>query len=180
MKFEKFTVKDIIFLAILSAVLMLAAGATMPLVMYNKLFGIRNIASSLVYGLFCMIGLMKVKKFGTLTIIGLFNGFILLMMAPVMFWNMALAPIASELITFAIFKSYESDKAKVLASTLLIPLTIPVTLVFTMLLHGMTFSEVVTNPTASIALCIGTVVISYISSKLGQKLGIELQKAGKL
>ena len=28
MKFEKFTVKDIIFLAILSAVLMLAAGAT--------------------------------------------------------------------------------------------------------------------------------------------------------
>ena len=37
MKFEKFTVKDIIFLAILSAVLMLVAGATMPLVMYNKL-----------------------------------------------------------------------------------------------------------------------------------------------
>lgn len=180
MKFEKFTVKDIIFLAILSAALMLAAGATMPLVMYNQLFGVRNLVSGAIYGIFFMIGLMKVRKFGTLTIMGLLNGFILLMMAPVMFWNMALAPIVSELITFLVFKSYESDKAKVLSSTLLIPLTIPVTLLFTMLLHGMTLSEVVTNPLVSTILCIATIILSYVSTKLGQKLGRELQRAGKL
>lgn len=180
MKFEKFTVKDIIFLAILSAALILAAGATMPLVMSNDLFGVRSIASAMVYGLFCMIGLMKVKKFGTLTIIGIFNGVVLLMMAPVMFWNMALAPIVSELITFLIFRSYESDNAKIFAATVLIPFTMPVTLIFTMLLHGKTFADVVTNPTVSIALTIGTIIISYISTKVGQKLGKELQKAGKL
>lgn len=180
MKLEKFKVKDIIFLAILSAALILVGGATMPLVMSNDLFGLRTIASSLFYGLFCIIGIMKVKKFGTLTIIGLCNGAVLLMMAPVMFWNMALAPIVVELITFIIFKSYESDKAKVFAATLLIPLTIPVTYIFTVLLHGKTFSQIVEKPLISIILCVGTVILSYISSKVGQKLGRELQKAGKL
>ena len=180
MKLEKFTVKDIIFLAILSAALILVGGATMPLVMSNDLFGLRTISSALFYGLFCMIGIMKVKKFGTLTIIGLCNGVVLLMMAPVMFWNMALAPIVVEIITFAIFKSYESDKAKVLASTLLIPLTIPVTYIFTVLLHGKSFSEIIEKPVISIILCLGAIVLSYVSSKVGQKLGRELQKAGKL
>lgn len=72
--FKKFQVKDFVFLAILSAAMTLCGGITMPLVMHTTLFGLRNMAAAPIYALFCAIGMMKVRKPGALTIIGLFSG----------------------------------------------------------------------------------------------------------
>jgi len=180
MQLQKFTVKDIIFIAILSAVLLLAGGLVMPLVMSVTLFGIRNMVSALLYSIFVILGLMKVRKIGTLTLIGLFHGSVLLLMSPVMFFNMFIGAILSELITYLIYKSYEKDKSKILATTLFIPLTLPTTFVFTMLIHGMTAAEVVEKPLISAGICVATVILSYIGTRIGYKLGKELQKAGKL
>ena len=180
MKIEKFTIKDIIFIAIIAATLILTGLITMPLVMSTTLFGLRNMVSAPLYGMFTMLGIMKIKKVGTLTLIGLFNGSVLLMMAPVMFWTMILGSFISELITFLIYKGYESNKSRVMASTLFIPFTLPTTLLFTMLIHGKTYTEIIKKPVMSIILCIGTALLSYLGAKIGQKLGRELQKAGKL
>lgn len=180
MKLEKFTVKDIIFIAIMSAALVLAGSLTMPFVMNVELFGVRNLTSALMYSILTIIALMKVKKIGTLTLLGFFHGCVLLMMAPVMFFNMVVGSIGAELLTFLIFRNYNTEKAQVFATTMFIPFTIPTTLIFTMLLNGKTFEEVINKPVISLFLCIGTVVLSYISTKLGQKIGKELQKAGKL
>jgi energy-coupling factor transport system substrate-specific component len=177
---NKFTVKDIAFIAILAAALTLSGMITMPLVMSTKLFGVRNMASALIYSLFTMIALMKVKKAGTLSLVAVLHGCVLLMMAPVMFWSISLGGIVSELITLILYKNYDSAKAKVLAASLFIPMTLPTTLIFTMALHGMSFSQVVQKPMISVALCVATVVLSYIGAKLGQKVGKELEKAGKL
>ncbi len=180
MKLSKFTIKDIIFIAIMAAALVLAGALVMPLVMSTALFGLRNMTSAILYSILTIITLMKVKKIGTLTLLGLFHGFVLVMMAPLMFFNMVIGSIVSELITWIIFKNYESDKAKVVATTLFIPLTLPVTLIFTMLLHGQSVNEIIDRPVLSLAICIVTVIISYIGTKIGQKLGRELQKAGKI
>lgn len=180
MKLEKFSVKDIIFIAIMSAALVLAGSLTMPFVMNVQLFGVRNLTSALLYSVLSIIALMKVKKIGTLTLLGLFHGCVLLMMAPVMFFNMVVCSIVSELLTYLIFRNYATDKAQVFATTMFIPLTLPTTLIFTMLLNGKTFAQVLDRPAISIFLCVATVLLSYIGTKLGQKIGKELQKAGKL
>lgn len=180
MKLDKFTMKDIIFIAIMAAALVLAGAVVMPLVMSTTLFGLRNMVSAILYSLLTILALMKVKKIGTMSLLGLFHGSVLLLMAPLMFFNMVIGSIVSELITWIIFKNYESDRAKVFASTLFIPLTLPVTFLFTMILHGQNVNEIIKRPLLSLAICIATVILSYIGTKLGQKLGRELQKAGKI
>ncbi len=180
MKLNKFTIKDIIFIAIMAAALVLAGAVVMPLVMSTSLFGLRNMTSAILYSILTMIALMKVQKIGTLTLLGLFHGFVLLMMAPVMFFNMVIGSFVSELITWLIFKNYESNTTKVFASTLFIPMTLPTTFVLTMIIHGQSVNEIIDRPVISLLLCITTVVLSYIGTKIGQKLGRELQKAGKI
>lgn len=180
MKFEKFTVKDIIFIAVLSAALTLCGLITMPLVMNIDIFALRNLASAILYSLFCMLGIMKVRKMGTLTLIGLLCGFVVLMMTPVMFWSLFLGALACEIVTFIIFRNYSSDNAKLFAATMYIPFTFPGNLVFAMLIHGKSAGEVYNTPVLSSFLIIATVLLSYIGAKMGQKIGKELQKAGKL
>jgi energy-coupling factor transport system substrate-specific component len=179
-KIQKFTVKDMIFLAILSAALVIAGMVTMPLVMSVTLFGLRNMVSAILYSLFTILGLMKVKKAGTLSFIGILHGCVLLMMAPVMFWSISLGAILSEIVTLLIYKSYEREEATVFGAALFIPMTLPTTLLFTMTIHGQSFIQVVEKPIVSLALCVATVLLGYIGAKLGQKIGKELQKAGKL
>ena len=104
--FKKFQVKDFVFLAILSAAMTLCGGITMPLVMHTTLFGLRNMAAAPIYALFCAIGLMKVRKPGALTIIGLFSGAPLVFFSPVMFFNNFVAAIIAELLMLLFFRGY--------------------------------------------------------------------------
>lgn len=180
MKLERFTVKDIIFIASIAAALTLGGLLTMPLVMSIDLFALRNMVSAFLYSIFTILGIMKVKKMGTLLIIGLLHSFVLLMIVPVMFFSMFLSAFLAELITFIFFRSYKTDRAKVFATTLFIPMSLPTTLLFTMLIHGKSFNEVIGRPVLSLVICVATVALSYIGSKLGFKMGTELQKAGKL
>jgi energy-coupling factor transport system substrate-specific component len=177
---QKFTVRDVVFLAILAAALTITGMVTMPLVMTVTLFGVRNAAAAIFYGIFCTVGLMKVRKPGALILIGVFNGAVLLMMSPVMFFNNLVGSILAEAIALAIFRSYERDGAIVLAAGLFVPLTLPCSILFGMLLNGQTFADVVVNPFVSSLICAAAVVLSFAGAWIGLKLGRELKKAGKL
>jgi len=177
---QKFTVREIIFIAILSGALTLAGLVTMPLVMSVTLFGARNLVSSIFYGFFAIIGIMKVRKFGTLTLMGLFHASILLFMAPVMFFTVFFGAMASEILTLIIFRSYEIRQARILAATMFIPFTMPSTLIFTMMIHGMTLQEILSNPILAVLFTFGTIILGFVSSRVGEKAGLELKKAGKL
>ena len=67
--FEKFKIKDIVFLAIISAVA-LCTCAVMPLVasLQTTVFGIAQAVTGLQLSIFFAIGLMKVRKMGSLFI----------------------------------------------------------------------------------------------------------------
>ena len=105
--FKKFQVKDFVFLAVLSAAMTLCGGITMPLVMHTTVFGLRNMAAAPIYSIFVAIGLMKVRKPGALTIIGLFSGAPLIFFSTVMFFNNFVSAIIAELIMLLIFKGYQ-------------------------------------------------------------------------
>lgn len=94
MKFEKFKVKDVAFLAVMSALLILCAAVSMPF-MAVPIFGVRNMATAPFYGIFCTIALLKVRKPGALALMIFFNSAILLIMSPVMFTNNVLCGLVS-------------------------------------------------------------------------------------
>jgi energy-coupling factor transport system substrate-specific component len=177
---KRFTLKDIVFLAVLSVVLTLAGMITMPIVMAMPVFGLRNAAAALLYGLFLSIGLLKVRKPGALTLLALFNGAVLLFMTPIMFFNNLFASLIAEVIALAIFRSYATDKSVVVASALFAPLTLPLSVVFTMLFHGQSFAQVVEDPVLTLVLCAATVVLSILGALAGAKIGRELKRAGIL
>jgi energy-coupling factor transport system substrate-specific component len=177
---RRFTVRDIVFLAILAAALTITGVVTMPLVMTVTLFGVRNAAAAIFYGAFGAIALMKAPKPGALLMLGLFNGSILLMMSPVMFFNNVAGSFFAEAVALLIFRSYDSDRSIVTAAGLFVPFTLPLSIVFGMLLNGQTVSELVEKPLLSIIFCAAAVVLSFAGALIGRKIGAELRKAGKI
>ncbi len=180
MKRNPFTVKDVVFIAILSAAITIAGLLTMPLVMSVTLFGVRNMASAFLYTVLIAIGLLKVKKLGTLTLVGLLHGSVLIMMAPVMFWTMFLAGLLTELVVLLVFRNYDHEKAIPFATILFIPMTIPLTLITSSIVHGIPIQEIVEKPMISLVLVFLTLGLSLIGTNVGMKIGKELRKAGKL
>lgn len=178
--FQKFTIKDFVFLAILSAAMTLAGGITMPLVMHTTLFGLRNMAAAPLYALFCAIGLMKVRKPGALTVIGLFSGAPLVMMSTVMFFNNLVAAVVAELLMLLIFRGYEKKSAVLFTAGIYMPLSLPVTLLFSIWLNGSSYNDLIARPIPAIFTSIGTIVLGFLGAWLGMKIAKELKKAGKL
>ena len=164
----------------MAAILILCACVAMPFVAV-PVFGLRNMATAPFYGLFGVIALLKVRKPGALTLMVTFNAAILLMMSPVMFVNNVGSVVIAELLIMLIFRSYDSDKAVILASGLVIPFTLPVSILFSYFLYGKEMSQIVNGkPIYVILACIGTVVLSFVGTAIGMKIGKELKKAGKL
>ncbi|MDR2106704.1 MAG: MptD family putative ECF transporter S component [Coriobacteriales bacterium] len=178
--FKAFKVNEVVFLAVLSVVLTLAGMLTMPIVMAVPVFGLRNAAAAILYGLFLSIGLLKVRKPGALVLLALFNGAVLLFMTPIMFFNNLFASLLSEVAVLAVFRSYTGDRSVVAAAALFAPLTLPLSLVFTMLFNGLSFEQVIENPLLTVGLCALTMVLSLLGALLGHKIGSELKKAGVL
>ena len=178
--FKKFQVKDIVFLAVLSAAMTLCGGITMPLVMHTTVFGLRNMAAAPIYSIFVAIGLMKVRKPGALTIIGLFSGAPLIFFSTVMFFNNFVSAIIAELIMLLIFRGYQKKVSVFVTTGIYMPFSLPISVLFSLWLNGQSYEQLRANPTMSILTSLGTVTLAFLGSAIGMKIANELQKAGKL
>ncbi len=178
--FKKFQVKDFVFLAVLSAAMTLCGGITMPLVMHTTVFGLRNMAAAPIYSIFVAIGLMKVRKPGALTVIGLFSGAPLIFFSTVMFFNNFISAIIAELVMLLIFKGYEKKSSVFVTTGIYMPLSLPISVLFSLWLNGQSYEQLIANPAVSVLTSIGTIAFAFIGSAIGMKIANELQKAGKL
>lgn len=178
--FKKFQIKDFVFLAVLAAAVTLCGGITMPLVMHTTLFGLRNMAAAPIYALFTAVALMKVRKPGALTVLGIFSGAPLAFFSVVMFFNNFVAAIIAELLMLLIFKGYQKKSAVFFTAGIYMPLSLPVSVLFSMWLNGQSYSQLVDRPLASIFTSLGTVALGFLGAAIGMKISAELQKAGKL
>ena len=178
--FKKFQVKDFVFLAVLSAAMTLCGGITMPLVMHTTVFGLRNMAAAPIYSIFVAIGLMKVRKPGALTIIGLFSGAPLVFFSTVMFFNNFISAIIAELVMLLIFRGYEKKSSVFVTTGIYMPLSLPISVLFSLWLNGQSYEQLKANPTVSVLTSLATVALAFLGSAIGMKIANELQKAGKL
>ena len=178
--FKKFQVKDFVFLAVLSAAMTLCGGITMPLVMHTTVFGLRNMAAAPIYSIFVAIGLMKVRKPGALTIIGLFSGAPLIFFSTVMFFNNFVSAIIAELIMLLIFRGYQKKVSVFVTTGIYMPFSLPISVLFSLRLNGQSYAQLTANPKISVLTSIGTITLAFLGSAIGMKIAAELQKAGKL
>ncbi len=179
MQLQRFKVKDIVFLAIMAALLFVCSAVALPL-MSITLFGLRNMATAIFFGAFIALALMKVRKPGALALLGFFNSAILLMMSPVMFVTNTVSALIAELIALLIFKGYGDDRAIYAAAALMIPISLPFTALFSVIINGVSFSQVIGSSWFVVLTCLGTVLLSILGAFVGGKIGKELKKAGKL
>lgn len=178
--FKKFQVKDFVFLAVLSAAMTLCGGITMPLVMHTTVFGLRNMAAAPIYSIFVAIGLMKVRKPGALTIIGLFSGAPLIFFSTVMFFNNFVSAIIAELIMILIFRGYQKKVSVFVTTGIYMPFSLPISVLFSFWLNGQSYAQLTANPKISVLTSIGTIILAFLGAAIGMKIAAELQKAGKL
>lgn len=179
--FQKFKIKDIVFLAIISAIVLLTGGV-MPLVAHIPIFGIIQIVLGFQFSIFPAIGIMKVKKAGSLLFVAIFSGIVLIFMNPIMFACLILCAILSETISLLIFKSYEKDAACFLASALYLPFSLPFLYVWYRIIGGenTVASYANSKPLLAVVMSLLVVIICCLGSFIGVKISKELKKSGAL
>lgn len=180
---QKFQIKDVVFLAIMSAVA-LATCAVMPLVISLQplIFGISQLVTALQIGVFFAIGLYKVRKPGSLLIMALMMGLIQLMMSPPMFLSSVLNGVLIELIVL-LFRGYEKDAAVFVAAMLHTPLSLPFNYLYNRLIKGADspLAAVADRaPLAAVGMTLAVVAVSALGALIGIKIARELKKSGVL
>ncbi len=179
MKFSRFEVKDISFLAIMAALLILVSSVSMPL-MTITLYGLRNMSTAFFYAAFSTVALLKVRKPGAMTLLAIFNATFLLLMSPVMFINISVSALLAEGIALLAYGGYRNERAIRLAAVLFVPMTLPMTILFGMLINGQNFSDIVQGSWLIVPIIFGTFLLSFLGALVGSKIGAELKKAGKI
>lgn len=179
--FEKFTVKDIVFMAIISAVALCTA-AVMAVVSHIYIFGLAQLVTGLQFSLFPAVALMKVRKPGTLFIFAFLTGIFELFMAPVMFFSSILTGLILEILVILIFRGYKSNKAVFFASWLFIPATLPFNLLYYRLFSKELWDLFFGSgfKILAVVFVVGTFAVCALGSFLGIKISKELKKAGVL
>lgn len=176
---KKFTIKEIVFLAILSAVLILTCSVMAIVAEATKvIWAVGQVSTALQLSFFLTIGLMRVRKPFTAAFILVFMGVIMVMMSPVMALSNLLVIICIELAIPLIFKGYENDRACMLGGFMAPILSIITPAVYNSILVPEVFQATVSNIPMVILMTLLVAVLSFIGSGLGLKIGKELQKSG--
>jgi hypothetical protein len=184
--FQKYAIKDIVFLAIITACT-LVTGAIMPLLVNVPVFGIIQLGLGLQFSIFPVIGMMKVRKPGALLLQSVFISVFLVFMFPPMVFIIACAFIA-ELVVLLFFRGYKNDWACVVAGTLYMPLTIPFLFMYYNLFYSVNGSEKAAvsmfigsgNIGYIIGITVAVIALCFVGSVVGMVIARELRKAGKI
>lgn len=184
--FRKYKIKDIVFLAIITACT-LVTGAVMPLLVNVPLFGIIQLGLGLQFSVFPVIGMMKVRKPGALLLQSVFISVFLIFMFPPMAMIMLCALVA-EAAVLIFFRGYRNDWACVVAGTLYMPLTLPLLYLYYHAFYQVTGGEKAavsmflggTDPWVIVGISCAVVALCFVGSVIGMLISRELKKAGVL
>ena len=182
--FRKYKIKDIVFLAIMAAC-MLVTGAIMPLVGNIPLFGIVQVCLGLQFSIFPVIGMMKVRKTGSLLFMAVCCGVVLVFMNTIMFVCILLCALIAEVLTVLIFRGYKKDGASVFAGIVFFPLTIPFLYIYYNFLYTVTDETgtavsafIGATPGIAIGMSIAVVAVCAVGTIIGYIISREMRKSG--
>ena len=176
---ERIELQDIIFLAIMSGLITLANFFTVPLVIAIPFVGIRMLVAAFPQGLLITVGVLKVRKFGSIFIMAALTGLALLPISWTITGFNLISGAICEIIVFLIFRNYKKDSSVVVGVSLFNPLTIPAAFFLTVW-AAEPIAEYIANPFITCIMGVLCLIVSLIGSLCGLKIGDSLKKAGKL
>ena len=182
--FRKYKIKDIVFLAIMAAC-MLVTGAIMPLAAQVPVFGIIQVCLGLQFSIFPVIGMMKVRKPGALLFMSLCCGVVLVFMNAVMFVCLLICAVIAEGLVLLIFRGYKKDAACLLAGTVYFPVTLPFLYIYYRFMYSWTGEEgqavnafLGSSAGMAVGMSIAVLAICFIGALVGLFISQELRKSG--
>ncbi len=177
--FQPFTVKDIVFLAIIGAAALITS-AVMPLVAQVPIFGLPQLVTGLQMSVFPTIGLMKVRKTGSVFIVSLLVSVLELFMAPAMGVTSLISAIIIEAINILTFKGYRKDIACFVAGMLINPMTLPFYYMYCMAFEtdSIFFKAAGDSPWVAVGISAAVIAVCALGSGLGILISREIRKAG--
>ncbi len=180
--FRKYKIKDVVFLAVMSAITLLTCSVMMLVVpLLTTVFGIAQLVTGLQLSVFPAIALSKVRKVGSMFLISLFTGVIQLFMSPAMFINNVVVGLLLEILVVLIFRGYKSDKAVFFAVALYNPLSLPFNYVYNKIINDVGMTAVAENaPWAAVGMAAAVCAVAVVGTLIGLKIAKELKKAGVL
>ncbi len=175
--FLGYKIKDIVFLAIMSAVI-LVTSAFMPLLVNIPLFGIIQIGLGLQFSMFPAIGVAKVRRPFSLVFMAVFSGVVLMFMNTVMFFCLLVCALIAEGVALLVFKSYEKDAACFVACALYMPLSLPFLYVWYQIVGGEVLSYINSVGWITAVMSVAVVALCCLGSFVGLRISRELKKSG--
>lgn len=178
--FEKYTIRDIVFLAIMASVTLITS-LIMPLVLSVPVFGIAHLVTGLQMAIFPAIGLYKVRKIGAFTMMMVFVSLYQIAMNPILFVGNLLVAIFIELFIIAFFRGFKSITAIFIATALYNPLTLPINFVFqNYVLHdpGHWDQFIYGQEWVAWVVSFAVLAVGILGSIFGLLISKEMQKAG--
>ena len=171
-------------LAIMAAC-MLVTGAIMPLVGNIPVFGIVQVCLGLQFSIFPVIGMMKVRKTGSLLFMSVCCGVVLIFMSTVMFVCILICAVITEALTVLIFRGYKKDGASVFAGIIFFPLTLPFLYIYYNFLYTVTDETGIAvsafigaNPGIAIGMSVAVVAVCALGTVIGLIISREMRKSG--
>ena len=185
--FKKYKIRDIVFLAIMTACT-LVLSAFMPLLVNVPCYGIIQMGLGLQFSIFPVIGMMKVRKPGCLFFQSAVLAIFLVFMFPPMAF-IAVCGLLAEVVTLLIFRGYESDWSCVVAGTIYMPLSLPFMHLYYNFMYTVDGTEnaavsmyISGNASGGViaGITIAVIAICFVGSLIGMFIARELRKAGVL
>ncbi len=184
--FRKFKIRDIVFLAIMSACMILT-GAVMPLAAQVPLFGIIQVCIGLQFTIFPVLGMLKVRKPGSLLLMSLFCGVVLVFMNWIMFFCLLVCALICEGLALLIFKGYKNDWASFFNGIIYFPLTLPFLYVYYAFIYNFTDEEgeavkafIGSDVGTAIGMSVAVIAICAIGATIAFVIYRELRKSGRI
>lgn len=177
--FQPFTVKDIVFLAIIGAAALITS-AVMPLVAQVPIFGLPQLVTGLQMSVFPTIGLMKVRKTGSVFIVSLLVSVLELFMAPAMGVTSLISAIIIEAINILTFKGYRKNIACFVSGMLINPMTLPFYYLYCMAFEtdSIFFKAAGDSPWVAVGISAAVIAVCALGAGLGILISREIRKAG--
>ena len=177
--FQPFTVKDIVFLAIIGAAALITS-AVMPLVAQVPMFGLPQLVTGLQMSVFPTIGLMKVRKTGSVFIVSVLVSALELFMAPAMGVTSLISAACIEVINILVFRGYRRDAACFVSGMLINPMTLPFYYLYCMAFEtdSVFFKAAGDSPWMAVGISAAVVALCALGAGLGVLISREIRKAG--
>ena len=180
--FKKFTIKEIVYLSIISIISILGSSVMMLVVpLVTQIYGIAQLVTSFQVSILFSIGLFKVRKPGSILYMALFMGAVMVFMSFIMFVVFLTAGLLVEGLGLLIFRKSESNLSVIVKTTLFMPLTLPLNFLLNLILAEEVQIKLISKvPWITVVVTLAVILISLLGSFLGVLISKEIKKRKKV